>query len=174
MASAWKAERIRSASTTIFAEMSALALTTQSINLGQGFRYDGRPHARGGSSGHAHGINHTRPAAGFCHCGKPSRAQQPDLRSELRRRLGGPGHHRCHRALAASIWRSSTRATRYRPEPFYDSYSASIELAGGQRVGVGLFGPDSVDHTSSRRVHSQDQGAVDNSPHIPPGRTGSR
>ena len=37
MASAWKAERIRSASTTIFAEMSALALTTQSINLGQGF-----------------------------------------------------------------------------------------------------------------------------------------
>ena len=32
-------------------------------------------------------------------------------------------------------------------EPFYDSYSASIELAGGQRVGVGLFGPDfRLDH----------------------------
>ena len=27
-------------------------------------------------------------------------------------------------------------------EPFYDSYAASIELAGGRRVGVGLFGPD--------------------------------
>jgi N-succinyldiaminopimelate aminotransferase len=37
MASAWKAERIRSASTTIFAEMSALALATRSVNLGQGF-----------------------------------------------------------------------------------------------------------------------------------------
>ncbi|GAA3625173.1 pyridoxal phosphate-dependent aminotransferase [Microlunatus ginsengisoli] len=27
-------------------------------------------------------------------------------------------------------------------EPFYDSYAASIDLAGGTRVGVGLFGPD--------------------------------
>ena len=37
MPSAWKAERVRSASTTIFAEMSALAVATRSINLGQGF-----------------------------------------------------------------------------------------------------------------------------------------
>ena len=37
MASAWKADRIGSATTTIFAEMSALALATQSVNLGQGF-----------------------------------------------------------------------------------------------------------------------------------------
>ena len=34
---AWQADRVRSATTTIFAEMSALALATQSINLGQGF-----------------------------------------------------------------------------------------------------------------------------------------
>ncbi|MDX6322829.1 MAG: N-succinyldiaminopimelate aminotransferase, partial [Propionibacteriaceae bacterium] len=27
-------------------------------------------------------------------------------------------------------------------EPFYDSYAASIHLAGGVRVGVGMFGPD--------------------------------
>ena len=37
MPSAWKAERVRSASTTIFAEMSALAVATGSVNLGQGF-----------------------------------------------------------------------------------------------------------------------------------------
>ena len=37
MPSAWKADRIGSATTTIFAEMSALALATQSVNLGQGF-----------------------------------------------------------------------------------------------------------------------------------------
>src|SRR4029450_7130181 len=37
MPSAWKADRVRAATTTIFAEMSALAVATQSINLGQGF-----------------------------------------------------------------------------------------------------------------------------------------
>src|SRR3954451_10316279 len=37
MASAWQADRVRSATTTIFAEMSALALSTGSVNLGQGF-----------------------------------------------------------------------------------------------------------------------------------------
>src|SRR6478736_2947043 len=37
MASAWKADRIGSATTTIFAEMSALAVKTGSVNLGQGF-----------------------------------------------------------------------------------------------------------------------------------------
>ena len=37
MPSHWKAERIGSATTTIFAEMSALAVATGSVNLGQGF-----------------------------------------------------------------------------------------------------------------------------------------
>ena len=37
MASPWKAERVRSSTTTIFAEMSALAAATNSVNLGQGF-----------------------------------------------------------------------------------------------------------------------------------------
>jgi len=37
MSSAWRAGRIGAATTTIFAEMSALAIATQSINLGQGF-----------------------------------------------------------------------------------------------------------------------------------------
>ena len=29
-------------------------------------------------------------------------------------------------------------------EPFYDSYAASVALAGGRIVGVGVFGPDFV------------------------------
>src|SRR5688500_7199682 len=37
MAAVWQADRIGAAGTTIFAEMSALALATQSVNLGQGF-----------------------------------------------------------------------------------------------------------------------------------------
>ena len=35
MSSAWRAGRIGAATTTIFAEMSALAIATQSINLGK-------------------------------------------------------------------------------------------------------------------------------------------
>ena len=75
MASAWKADRIRSATTTIFAEMSALALATQSVNLGQGFPGHRRPglHARGGASGDCRTAStSTRPAAASCHCGRPS------------------------------------------------------------------------------------------------------
>ena len=37
MASPWRAQRLTSSTTTIFAEMSALAVATGSINLGQGF-----------------------------------------------------------------------------------------------------------------------------------------
>jgi N-succinyldiaminopimelate aminotransferase len=37
MASPWRARRLTSSTTTIFAEMSALALATGSVNLGQGF-----------------------------------------------------------------------------------------------------------------------------------------
>ena len=46
-------------------------------------------------------------------------------------------------------------------EPFYDSYAASIDLAGGVRVGVGLFGPDfRLDHDELAAAFSDaDQGA---------------
>ena len=37
MASPWRAQRLTSSTTTIFAEMSALAVATGSVNLGQGF-----------------------------------------------------------------------------------------------------------------------------------------
>src|SRR5687767_13202031 len=37
MASVWQAARVAATTTTIFAEMSALAVATESVNLGQGF-----------------------------------------------------------------------------------------------------------------------------------------
>src|SRR6188472_724783 len=67
MASAWKADRIGSATTTIFAEMSALAVATESVNLGQGFPdTDGPPFmleaARAAIAG---GINQYPPGRGI-------------------------------------------------------------------------------------------------------------
>src|SRR5687768_8838600 len=131
MPSAWKADRIRSATTTIFAEMSALALATQSVNLGQGFPdTDGPPfvleEARAAIA--AHGSRHY----GLSY----------DPESEVLVTTGAT------EALAASILAFVNPGDEVIAlEPFYDSYAASIELAGGQRVGVGLFGPDfQLDH----------------------------
>ena len=74
MPSAWKADRIRSATTTIFAEMSALALATQSVNLGQGFPDTDGPafmleEARGAIAG---GMNQYQiPVAQISEANKP-------------------------------------------------------------------------------------------------------
>ena len=151
MASAWKAERIRSASTTIFAEMSALALTTKSVNLGQGFPDTDGPafmleEARAAIAG---GMNQYPPGRGILPLRQAIAAHSNrtyglsyDPETEVLVTTGAT------EALAASIWAFVDPGDEVIAlEPFYDSYAASIELAGGQRVGVGLFGPDfRLDH----------------------------
>src|SRR5690606_36119711 len=56
-------------------------------------------------------------------------------------------------------------------EPFYDSYAAAIELAGGVRVGVGVFGPDfRLDQDRLRAaVGPRTKALLINSPHNPTG-----
>ena len=56
-------------------------------------------------------------------------------------------------------------------EPFYDSYAASIKLAGGRRVGIGLFGPDfRLDHDELAAAFTdQTKALIINSPHNPTG-----
>jgi len=56
-------------------------------------------------------------------------------------------------------------------EPFYDSYAASIELAGGRRVGVALFGPDfKLDHAElAAAFTSKTKALLINTPHNPTG-----
>jgi len=146
MSSAWKAARVRSATTTIFAEMSALALATGSINLGQGFPDTDGPtfmldEAR---TAIASGLNQYPPGRGI-----PALRQAIAEHSERHYGLRYDPDTEvlvttgATEALAAAILAFVDPGDEVIAlEPFYDSYAASIELAGGTRVGVGLFGPD--------------------------------
>jgi N-succinyldiaminopimelate aminotransferase len=146
MASPWKAARVRSASATIFAEMSALAVATGSVNLGQGFPDTDGPaflldEARAAI---ASGINQYPPGRGIA----PLRQAIAD-HAERRYGLHYDADNEvlvttgATEALAAAIMAFVDPGDEVIAlEPFYDSYAASIELAGGTRVGVGLFGPD--------------------------------
>ena len=167
-ASRWKAERVKSATTTIFAEMSALAVATASVNLGQGFPdYDGPDFmlaaARDGHRRRA--STSTRRPAASPPCGRRSSAHSArhyglvyDADTEVLVTTGAT------EALAAAILAFVEPGDEVIAlEPFYDSYAASIDLAGGTRVGVGLFGPDFAPRPGRVRGghHAADQGVVD-------------
>jgi N-succinyldiaminopimelate aminotransferase len=175
MPSVWKADRIRSATTTIFAEMSARAVATQSINLGQGFPDTDGPafmleEAR---TAIANGFNQYPPGRGILPLRQAIAAHSNrnyglsfDPQTEVLVTTGAT------EALAASILAFVNPGDEVIAlEPFYDSYAASIELAGGQRVGVGLFGPDfRLDHAELRAAFTpRTKALLINSPHNPTG-----
>lgn len=146
MASQWKADRVTSSTTTIFAEMSALAVATQSVNLGQGFPDSDGPAFMLAEAQAAigAGINQYPPGRGIRplrqaivdHCSRHYGVSY-DIDTEVVVTTGAT------EALAAAILAFVNPGDEVIAlEPFYDSYAASIDLAGGVRVGVGLFGPD--------------------------------
>ena len=175
MSSPWKALRVRSATTTIFAEMSALAVATKSINLGQGFPDSDGPRfmldeARAAI---AAGVNQYPPGRGIAPLRQAIAAHSarhydlsynPD--TEILVTTGAT------EALAAAILAFVDPGDEVIAlEPFYDSYAASIDLAGGTRVGVGLFGPDfRLDHAElARAFTTRTKAILVNSPHNPTG-----
>ncbi len=175
MASVWKADRVRSATATIFAEMSALAVATGSVNLGQGFPDSDGPafmldEARDAI---ARGVNQYPPGRGIAELRRAVTAHTQrhyglayDADTEVLITTGAT------EALAAAILAFVDPGDEVIAlEPFYDSYAASIDLAGGLRVGVGLFGPDfTLDHAELAAAFSPRTKAIlINSPHNPTG-----
>jgi N-succinyldiaminopimelate aminotransferase len=173
--SRWKADRVRSATTTIFAEMSALAVSTQSVNLGQGFPdYDGPEFMLAeAEAAIASGINQYPPSRGIAPLRQAIVAHSArhygltyDADSEALVTTGAT------EALAASILAFVQPGDDVIAlEPFYDSYAASIDLAGGTRVGVGMFGPDFALDVAELEaaITARTKVLLINSPHNPTG-----
>jgi N-succinyldiaminopimelate aminotransferase len=155
--------------------MSALAIATQSINLGQGFPDTDGPafmleEARAAIAG---GINQYPPGRGILPLRQAIAAHSSrmyglsyDPESEVVITTGAT------EALAASMLAFINPGEEVIAlEPYFDSYAASIEVAGGQRVGVSLFGPDfRLNHAELAAAFTPRTKAVlINSPHNPTG-----
>ncbi|MGW0805507.1 pyridoxal phosphate-dependent aminotransferase [Nonomuraea sp. NPDC002799] len=169
--------RMRAFGTTIFAEMSALAVQTGAINLGQGFPDTDGPAAMLDRAVQAigAGANQYPPGPGLL---------------ELRRAVSD--HHAAHygldydpaneilvtvgatEAIAASVLALCEPGDEVIAfEPYYDSYAASIALAGARLVAVTMrpvegrftFDPDELRAAVTPRTKA----ILVNSPHNPTG-----
>jgi len=169
------AHRLEGLGTTVFAEMSALALATGSVNLGQGFPdTDGPPEvAEAAIRAIRDGVNQYPPGPG-----------SPDLRQaivEHQQRFYGvtldPDTEvvvttGATEAIAAALLALVDPGDEVVAlEPFYDSYAACIAMAGGVRVPVTLRAPDfrlDVDRLRDA-VTDRTRLILLNSPHNPTG-----
>jgi N-succinyldiaminopimelate aminotransferase len=172
--------RLQGYTTTIFTEMSALATTTGSINLGQGFPDVDGPNAiklaaiRAIEAGH----NQYPPLSGI-----------PELRESIAQhqlRFNGldfsadneilvtAGATEAIAACLLSLCETGDEVVMF--EPYYDSYAACVAMAGAQRRVVQLRPPEwSFDPESlERSITSRTRLILLNSPHNPTGKVFSR
>ncbi|MBO1333663.1 pyridoxal phosphate-dependent aminotransferase [Streptomyces sp. VRA16 Mangrove soil] len=135
--------RLAEFGTTIFAEMSALALSTGSINLGQGF-----PDTDGPEQVREAAVRALRDGRGNQY---PPGPGVPELRAAIaehqKRRYGieldadrevlvTAGATEAIAASLLALVEPGDEVIAF--EPYYDSYAASIAMAGGTRVPVTL------------------------------------
>ncbi len=166
---------MREFGTTIFGEMSALAVATGSINLGQGF-----PDTDGPSSVLEAAVDAIRAG----HNQYPPAIGIPELRHAVaghrQRRYGlvydpdrevlvTAGATEAIAAALLALCEPGDEVVAF--EPFYDSYAASIALAGGVRVPVTLQAPDfrpDLDRFAAA-IGPRTRLVLINSPHNPTG-----
>ncbi len=139
------ARRLDGLGTTVFAEMSALALATGSVNLGQGFPdTDGPPEvAEAAVRAIRDGVNQYPPGPGIADLRLAIAEHQQrfygltvDPDAEVVVTTGAT------EAIAAALLALVDPGDEVIAlEPFYDSYSAGIAMAGGVRVPVTLRAP---------------------------------
>src|SRR4051794_12118560 len=169
------ATRLQGIAPTIFTEMSALATRTGSVNLGQGFPdQDGPPEVIAEAvRALEHGANQYAPGPGVPALREAvARHQQRHYRIELdpdRQVVVTTG---CTEGIAAALLGLVNLGDEIVVlEPYYDSYTAMIQMAGGVRRPVTLRAPDfRVDLDELRAaVTPRTRFVLLNSPHNPTG-----
>ncbi|WP_439662065.1 pyridoxal phosphate-dependent aminotransferase [Lentzea sp. HUAS TT2] len=169
--------RLQPFTSTIFAEMTALAVQHDAVNLGQGFPDSDGPASMlaAAQSAIASGVNQYPPGPGMpvlrravaAHRSRYGLSYDPD--SEVLVTVGAT------EAIAASLLALVEAGDEViLIEPYYDSYAASVALAGATRVTVGLredaSGRLALDVDALRAaVTPRTRAILVNSPHNPTG-----
>ncbi len=172
--------RMQPFGTTIFAEMSALATSTGSINLGQGFPDTDGPQAMldAAREAIASGRNQYPPGPGVPELLAAVAAHQErfygirlDPASQV---LVTAGATEAIASVVLALCEPGDEVVTF--EPYYDSYAATIALAGATRRTSVLRFPDfAVDEESLRAAFSERTRLVLlNTPHNPTGKVFSR
>jgi N-succinyldiaminopimelate aminotransferase len=169
--------RLRPYAITVFAEMSALAARLGAVNLGQGFPDEDGPPAmlKTAENAVADGVNQYPPALGIAPLREAIAAQRlrhfgvtydPD--TEVLVTAGAT-----EAIAAAVIGLVEPGSEVVLIEPFYDSYSPVIAMAGCHRVTVPLVGDGrgfAIDVDGLRRaITPRTRALIVNSPHNPTG-----
>ena len=172
--------RLQGFATTIFAEMSALAVATGSVNLGQGFPdYDGPPEMLDAAAAALRsGKNQYPPGPGIPELRHAvARHQQAfyglgyDPETEI---LITAGATEALTAALISLCEVGDEVITF--EPYYDSYAAGIALAGAQRRVVTLYPPDyaaDIDLVEAA-INPRTRAILLNTPHNPTGKVFSK
>ena len=189
LTAAWQHPRIRpllnrrlaGLGTTIFAEMSALALTTGSVNLGQGFPDTDGPaevaaaaaaaimEGRGNQYPPGPGIPELRHAV----AAHQKRFYGVDLDPDTEVLVTAGATEGIAAALIA-LMEPGDEAIAF--EPYYDSYAACVAMAGAARVPVTLRPPDFRPDLAALRaaITPRTRLILLNTPHNPTGAVFSR
>jgi N-succinyldiaminopimelate aminotransferase len=169
--------RLQPYATTVFAEMSALAARVGAVNLGQGFPDEDGPPAmlKAAQDAIAEGINQYPPGIGIPALREAVAAQRKrkygvdyDPATEVLVTVGAT------EGIAAAVFGLVEPGSEViLIQPFYDSYSPVVAIAGSKRVVVPLV-PDgrgfTLDIDALRRaVTPRTRALMLNSPHNPTG-----
>ena len=174
-------QRLAGLGTTIFAEMSALALTTGSVNLGQGFPDTDGPaevaaaaaaaimEGRGNQYPPGPGIPELRHAV----AAHQKRFYGMDLDPDTEVLVTAGATEGIAAALIA-LMEPGDEAIAF--EPYYDSYAACVAMAGAARVPVTLRPPDFRPDLAALRaaITPRTRLILLNTPHNPTGAVFSR
>ncbi len=172
--------RLQGFGTTIFAEMSALAIETGSINLGQGFPDTDGPEViadaaiaaiRAGHNQYPPGLGIPQLRAAIARHQQHWYGLEFDPETEV---LVTAGATEAIAAALIALCEPGDEVVMF--EPYYDSYAACTAIAGAERKVVTLQPPDysfAVDELA-RAITARTRVLLLNSPHNPTGKVFDR